>query len=453
MPTVDALVCGAGIAGVAIAHRLTTVHGLERILLVDDRAPLSLTSDKSTEAYRNWWPGPDGAMIAFMNRSIDLLEALADETDNRIGLNRYGYVYATADAARAASLAADAERASRLGAGDLRRHPSATASYDPARGAGFHDVPLGADLFTTRSEIERHFPYLAPDTCAVLHARRCGWFSGHGLGMLLLERARDAGATLLKGRVAAVQSDGSGVASVTVATRGGETRIATRTFIVAAGPYARDVAALTGVDLPLFSELHLKASFEDDLAVIPRQAPLVVWEDPQSIAWDEEERAVFAESADTAWLLNPFPPAVHMRPEGASGVLMLWPYHTRPVDVRFPLPEDPLYPEVVLRGLTRAIPGLAPYKARLPRTFVDGGYYTKTRENRFLAGPLPMSGAFVLAGLSGYGLMAACGAAELVAAHVTSGALPEYADAFRLERYADPVYVAKLDSWGSTGQL
>src|SRR5256886_11256899 len=39
------------------------------------RSPLSLTSDKSTECYRNWWPGPGDDMVALMNRSIDLLRS------------------------------------------------------------------------------------------------------------------------------------------------------------------------------------------------------------------------------------------------------------------------------------------------------------------------------------------------------------------------------------------
>ena len=67
------------------------------MVLVDEGNPLSLTSDKSTEAYRNWWPGPDWAMTAFMNRSIDLIEGIARATGNRINLNRRGYVFATAD--------------------------------------------------------------------------------------------------------------------------------------------------------------------------------------------------------------------------------------------------------------------------------------------------------------------------------------------------------------------
>src|SRR2546423_13843001 len=91
------VICGAGIAGIAAAYQLAVVHGLDDVTLVEPGNPLSLTSDKSTEAYRNWWPGPDRAMTAFMNRSIDLVEKIARATGNRINLNRRGYVFATAD--------------------------------------------------------------------------------------------------------------------------------------------------------------------------------------------------------------------------------------------------------------------------------------------------------------------------------------------------------------------
>src|SRR4051812_43718406 len=90
------VICGAGIAGIAAAYSLTRDHGARDVVIVDEGAPLSLTSDKSTEAYRNWWPGPDTAMTAFMNRSLDGIEAIAHATGNRINLNRRGYVYATA---------------------------------------------------------------------------------------------------------------------------------------------------------------------------------------------------------------------------------------------------------------------------------------------------------------------------------------------------------------------
>jgi glycine/D-amino acid oxidase-like deaminating enzyme len=217
-----------------------------------------------------------------------------------------------------------------------------------------------------------------------------------------------------------------------------------------------EVAALLGVELPVFHELHVKASFRDHLSVIPRDAPLLIWEDPQSLPWEGEEAAMLAESADTRWLLEPFPPGVHARPEGSpesQQILILWPYHVEPVEPAFPLPTDPPFPEVAMRGMSAMLPGLRAYFDQLPKPYVDGGYYTKTRENRPLSGMLPVEGAYVIGALSGYGLMAACAAAELLAAHVTGGALPPYAPAFSLDRYRDPAYLRRLDQWGETGQL
>ena len=74
----DVVICGAGIAGISAAYYLSHHYGVQNVLLIDEREPLTFTSDKSTEAYRNWWPGPGDEMVRFMNHSIDLLEALAE---------------------------------------------------------------------------------------------------------------------------------------------------------------------------------------------------------------------------------------------------------------------------------------------------------------------------------------------------------------------------------------
>jgi glycine/D-amino acid oxidase-like deaminating enzyme len=84
---------------------------------------------------------------------------------------------------------------------------------------------------------------------------------------------------------------------------------------------------------------------------------------------------------------------------------------------------------------------------------VDGGYYTKTRENRPLIGPLPVKGGYLIGALSGYGIMASCAAGELLATHLTGSPLPSYAPAFALERYQDPEYQKLLEKWEDTGQL
>src|SRR6058998_3905493 len=115
-PTAEVVICGAGIAGIAAAYHLAVRRGVTGVVLVDEGPPLSLTSDKSTECYRNWWPGPGDDMVALMNRSIDLLEELARESDNRFLLNRRGYLFATADPAQVAGFLQAAETAEALGA-------------------------------------------------------------------------------------------------------------------------------------------------------------------------------------------------------------------------------------------------------------------------------------------------------------------------------------------------
>src|SRR5687768_18030978 len=120
--TAQVVICGAGIAGVATAYHLAVRRGVRGVVLVDERSPLTLTSDKSTECYRNWWPGPGDAMVAVMNRSIDLLEELARESGNVFRMNRRGYLFATADPARVPAFVAAAAEAASLGAGAARLH-------------------------------------------------------------------------------------------------------------------------------------------------------------------------------------------------------------------------------------------------------------------------------------------------------------------------------------------
>ena len=447
-PIYDAVICGAGIAGVAAAYELAVRRGWRRVAVVDERDPLTLTSDKSTEAYRNWWPGPDDAMVRLMNRSINQLEALAHASGNLFRLNRRGYVYATAQAARVPIFRQAAEQAAAQGAGALR-----VDDYQPHAAEGFEDAPDGADLLLDASLIRRHFPYLSPKTQAIIHARRCGWFSSTELGLYLFEQARAAGMEFVRARLTGIDAPGGQVTGVRLSD--GRT-LPTGIVINAAGPLVNDVAGLLGLSLPIFCERHTKLAFRDHRGVVPREAPLLIWADPQTLPWDDDERELLAEDPGAAWMLAELPAGVHTRPEGGHGsdiLLMLWAYDAHPAPPTFPLEFDPAFDEVVLRGLTTMLPGLAAYRGKGGRPAYDGGYYVKTKENRLLAGPLPVEGAYVLGALSGYGLMAACGAAELLGAHLAGDPLPDYAAAFAPARYADPEYRARLEAWDDTGQL
>jgi glycine/D-amino acid oxidase-like deaminating enzyme len=81
--------------------------------------------------------------------------------------------------------------------------------------------------------------------------------------------------------------------------------------------------------------------------------------------------------------------------------------------------------------VSRAIPGA-------------GARSVPPRENRLLVGPTPVDGLHVLCGLSGYGILASLGAAELLGAHVAGAALPPYAPELALARYQDRDYLDRL---------
>jgi glycine/D-amino acid oxidase-like deaminating enzyme len=454
----DVVICGAGIAGISAAYHLTVKHGIKNVVLIDEQAPLSVTSDKSTECYRNWWPGPGDAMVSLMNRSIDILDDLANESNNLFLLNRRGYLFATANRARIADFKRIAEEAAELGAGPVRYHRGQPGDpvYAPPPTQGFENQPTGSDIILDHAIIRKHFPYLSEQTVALVHARRCGWFSAQQLGMYMLERARERGARLLQARVDGVEVLGNRVESVRLSEGSTPGTISTHNFVNAAGPFLKDVGQMVGIDLPIFHELHAKVAFRDPLRAVPRDAPLIIWTDPTSLLWSEEERSMLAESEDTKRLLDEFPTGIHARPEGGSDsniLLIIWTYDITPVEPVFPVTFDPYYPEIVLRGLATMIPAAKAYLDQIPKPMVDGGYYTKTRENRPLIGPLPTDGAYVIGALSGFGIMAACASGELLAAHLTGSGLPRYAPAFRLERYEDPGYQKLLESWGESGQL
>jgi glycine/D-amino acid oxidase-like deaminating enzyme len=456
-PTAEVVICGAGIAGISAAYQLTVRHGLADVVMVDDQPPLSVTSDKSTECYRNWWPGPGDTMVRFMNRSIDLLEELAAESGDRFVMNRNGYVYLTADPARAAEFERGAREISELGAGALRVHRGGPDDppYPEERFDQLDPSLTGADLVLDRERILRRFPFLPPDVAAMLHIRRCGWLSAQQLGMYLLERARERGLRQVRGRIEEVIVCDGRVEAVRLAPGADVETIATRRFVNAAGPLAADVGRRSGVELPLLNELHGKVTFDDYLGILPRDLPLMIWSDPVTLAWSEEEREQLAQDPELRWLLEQMPAGVHFRPEGGPHSrmhLLLWTYHLDPVEPVFPPRFDPFYPEVVLRGLVRMVPALAGYLGRMRRPYVDGGYYCKTRENRPLIGPTPVAGNYLLCGLSGYGIMASQAAAELLAAHLLQTGLPDYAGEFLLSRYQDPVYLERMEAMTS-GQL
>jgi glycine/D-amino acid oxidase-like deaminating enzyme len=450
--TAEAVICGAGMAGAAAAYHLAVRNRMPNVVIVDDRAPMTLTSDKGTQAYRNWFDGPDATMTRFVGRSIGILEELAEESGNVFKLSRHGYAFATADPPMRTWLRDQARRLESYGAGDIREHPG-PQPYRPVQGEAWRGVPDGADLLLEPALIREHFAFLRGDAIAVSHVRRAGWMDAIRLGHWLLEEAVRHGARIVRDRFIGVDSAGGRVTAARLAS--GE-RVSTGRVAIAAGPRLPEVLGMLGIDLPVFLELHAKMRFDDRLGIVPRLAPFTIWNDPVGeLDWSASERARFASDPNAHWLLEPFPGGLHIRPIGdGRDILLIWTFESAPHEFVWPPEFDPNLGEALLRGFAHVVPSAAAYVGDGDRGFVDGGYYAKTPENRPMVGPLEIDGVFITGALSGYGIMASHAAGELVATHMTGGRLPDYAAALSPQRYADAEYRRRLEGWDAkAGQL
>ncbi len=427
----DVVICGAGSAGVAAAYYLAK-RGISDVLIIDKHPPLSQTSAKSGENYRNWWP--NNMMARFMNRSIDLMQALAKATDNVFNMEQKGYLYVTEKPRN--KLQDYLHHYSQLDVGNIRIHDGGKNDYAFLDNQSDLD---GADILAHPSIVQEFFPYMSTNIQTAVHARRGGAVSAQQLGMYLLEEARKLGVRLLAGDVTDVEADNQSVKAVEVVIDGTQHRIETRTFINAAGPFAPEIASFLDIELPIFSILQQKIAIQDIHGVIPREAPFTIFMDEQYLDWDEQEKKDLVSDTEFQWLLEKFPGGLHIKPEGGKDspwIKLGWAINRVAEEPLWEPDITPEFPDILLRGAARFIPDLKAYLDKLPKPVVRyAGYYTKTKENMPVIGPMGVDGTYILSALSGFGTMASCAAGELIAAWVAGDELPDYASQLSLERY------------------
>lgn len=426
--SVDAVIVGAGIAGIATAWQLAERLGSTTAVLIDSRPPLSLTSNRPETNYRDWWP--QASMVELASRSIDLMEALVEDGAT-FAMNQRGYLFVTADPTTAASLPATVVR----------------------RAAGG-----GADVLAP-TELRRRYPHLSPALQGGILARRAGSMDTVALGRILLDRAMTRGVSVIPGTLAGVDVRAGRIEGVRVATDSGEVRLGTERFVNAAGPFARDVARLTGSELELDTVLRQKVVIHDVAAVVPRDAPFTIFMDPQELDWSDAERRILGGAAGTGRLLERLPGGVHVKPDDAAGpdaVKLGWAWDQTP---SLPIADPacpPEFPRMALLGAATFMPGLRRYaEGGLTPLAHDGGFYARTRDGRPLIGPLDADGAFVVGGLAGFGAMMACAVGELAAGWILDGRpSTALASAFDPRRFRHPGYAREIRAGaGPTGEL
>ncbi len=437
-------VIGAGIIGLSVAYFLARKHGHRWITLVDQGQPMAFTSAQSGENYRNWWPHP--GMVDFTNRSIDLMEKIAQASGNRINMNRRGYVLATR-ADDLSPLVRQLHDGLQDQAGALLRfHEKAEApTYASFASATWSDAPDGVDILQNKTLIQRHFPQFDKEISGIIHIRRGGDISGQQLGTLMLEYLREAGCIRRTGIVQDIT--GTGPYTLDIRDGANASPLIVDQVVNAAGPFAAQVAQMMGARLPLFNTFQQKIAFEDRAQAIPRTAPFSIDLDAQRIEWGDGQQ-MMAEDPDLAWLTDEMPGAIHCRPDGGDAgrwIKLGWAYNQTPEKARRDLPLDAKFPEIVLRGAARLNPALEAYFGKLPRALHHyGGWYTMTDENWPLIGPMGPPDSFMACAMSGFGTMAACASGELCTDWIAGAELPAYARGFSLARYQDPELMQAL---------
>jgi len=448
----DVAVVGAGSVGIAVAYYLQKEQGFKRIALIDPRDPMSLTSAQSGENYRNWWPHP--VMTAFTDHSMQLMEQIDEATGGRLNMTRGGYALVTRRD-RPEDLISDLYRGYEGTPEKIRIRDTDATDYAPTQRGPWQAAPDGVDVLLNTELIRRTFPWLAQDVRSIIHIRRAGSISAQQLGQFMLEQFRAAGGQVVRGEVKGMTRSAPFQMEVLGGT--GTRTIRADRVVNAAGPFLRDIGAMLGEDIPVECVYQQKIAFQDREGAISRAMPFTIDLDGQTLAWSEEDRELLASDPSTRKLVEPMPGGIHCRPDDAvdgNWIKLGWAYNSVASDPHAEEePVDPQFPDSVLRAASRLHPKLATYIGRLPRgSHHYGGYYTQTKENWPLIGPMRTEGAFIAGALSGFGSMSACATGSLCAAWVAGKPIPAYAKNLSAARYDDVQFMDELLSLG-TGSL
>src|ERR1700722_6241306 len=341
------VVIGGGVMGSALAYWLTRLEPSLSVTVVErDPSYQHASSALSAASIRQQFSTPvniriSQASIAFLRHAADELGVSGEKPD--IALREAGYLYL----------------ASAEGAAELRR----AHAMQNACGA---EVALLDDV-----DLARKFGWLNTSDLSLgsLGLSGEGWFDGYALLMAFARKARQQGARYVNGEVSDFDIAGNRVAGVILSDG---SRITCSHAVNAAGPWARRVAAMAGIDLPVFAR----------------------------------RRTVYVISCPTP--MSPFPLLIDptgfwIRPEGTKFIAGFAPVDDsdeQPLQPDYAAFENSLWP-----ALAHRIPAFE--EARLERAWA-GYFEMNTFDHNAILGPHPALENFLfMNGFSGHGMQQA----------------------------------------------
>jgi sarcosine oxidase, subunit beta len=387
--TADLVIAGGGVIGAATAF-FAARAGLRAVVLERRPALASLTTPASTGAFRAQFDNPEE--IALVQEGIALFTRFAEVTGlpgYDLALRQQGYLWLTTTAAGVARQQAIVARQRAWGLADVEWLDGATA--------------------------RARFPYLAPTVQGARFRAGDGWLDVRRLTLGYATAASAGGAVFALNTPVTGFTLAGGRLTGVVTPAG---TISAGAAVIAAGPFAGEVAALAGVQVPLALVRRQKLILPD-APEVPPHAPMTI---------DEDTGAHWRPALGGAFLLRTTP-----------GVAPGPPLEDVPTSADFAFDLlDPASPHSVAR--------ISPFWRDIwargtAAWFLQAGQYAYTPDHRPFLGPTPVGGVYVNCGYSGHGIMAGAGGSRLVVDTIT-GALAPAANPFRLDR---PITPRELD--------
>ena len=369
MERAEVVIVGGGVLGASIAYHLAA-KGLRDIIVLERERLGAGSTSRNAGGVRLQFSTEINVRLS--QRSMPRLERFGAEMGVDPEFHQVGYLFLITNERDAAAFERSLALWSRLGV--------------PARRLEQH-------------EVRAMFPELRVDD--VRFATYCpkdGYLDPTSLLNGYVARARDKGVRFQEGRpVTAVRRDDERVSAV--GTPSGD--IATPTVIDAAGPWAGEVAALAGVDLPI-TPLRRQIFVTDPIKGLERDLPLTV-EMATSFYFHRESGGVLMGMADPA-----------DKPGFDDSVN--WDF----------------LPAIVERALDR-VPALRSAKVKTGWA----GFYEDTPDKHPILGRVAgLTGFIAAAGFSGHGLMHAPAAGEAIAELICDGRTTLDIGALSFDRFA-----------------
>jgi sarcosine oxidase subunit beta len=337
----NVVIVGAGVVGCAIAYNLTVLGERDVLLLEREALPGTGSTSKANGGIRAQFT--TAVNVAMSLAAMALLDELAPEIGDPPVYRKAGYLFLTGDELRLAVMAE-------------------AATFQRAHG-------VSVDLLDAEG-IRRRAPYAAGGRLVGgTFGPRDGFIDPGGLANWFLSRALAAGARIR------YRTEVLGIAPAT----GGAFRLDTGTGSVtatvvvnAAGPWAKRVAAMAGVDLPVEPvRRHIVVS--GPCAALPREISMTIDADSGVLLRREGDRVLIA----------------HSPPDEPPG---------------FDTTYDPTFVERIAEPLIERFPAVAEAGVDHRRSWA--GLYEVSPDHHAILGEAPGAPGFILAnGFSGHGVM------------------------------------------------